>query len=53
MSFNYHITLDLNYEALLSIYHQRHAHRLQEWKDFCDWIDKLPYMKEFLEVMNK
>ena len=44
--------IDTNYEALLGIYHQRHAHRLQEWKDFCSWIEGLPYMQEFLEAME-
>lgn len=51
MSFNYHITFDTNYECLLSIYHQRHAHRLQEWKDFSAWVEGLPYMQEFLGAM--
>lgn len=51
MSFNYHITLDLNYECLLNIYHQRKNHRLTEWSGengFCKWILSLPYMREFL-----
>ena len=48
MSFNYHITIDTNYEALLSIYHQRKNHRLTEWQKFCEWVEGLPYMKEFL-----
>lgn len=42
--------IDTNYECLLNIYHQRKNHRLQEWRDFCSWIESLPYMKEFLEV---
>lgn len=52
MSFNYHIALDFNYECLLSIYHQRHAHRLCEWHRFSDWIESLPYMQKFLEAMK-
>lgn len=24
---------------LKTIYHQRKAHRLEEWKEFCDWIE--------------
>lgn len=49
-SYNQMRTIDTNYECLLSIYHQRKNHRLTEWKDFCEWIKSLPYMKEFLEV---
>ena len=49
-SYNQLRMIDTNYEALLSIYHQRKNHRLQEWREFCDWIISLPYMKEFLEA---
>ena len=51
-SYNQLRMIDTNYEALLGIYHQRHAHRLQEWKDFCSWIEGLPYMKDFLEALR-
>ena len=47
-SFNQMRTIDLNYETLFSIYHQRKGHKLDEWRDFCKWIETLPYMKEFL-----
>ena len=47
-SFNQMRTIDLNYETLFSIYHQRKNHKLDEWRDFCKWIEILPYMKEFL-----
>ena len=47
-SYNQLRTIDTNYECLLSIYHQRHSHRLSEWREFCSWIESLPYMKEFL-----
>ena len=47
-SFNQMRTIDLNYETLFSIYHQRNGHKLDEWRDFCKWIETLPYMKEFL-----
>lgn len=49
-SYNQLRTIDTNYECLLSIHHQRHNHRLTEWREFCTWIEQLPYMKEFLEV---
>ena len=51
-SYNQLRTIDTNYEALLSIHHQRHNHRLTEWRECCEWIESLPYMKEFLEAMN-
>ena len=47
-SFNQMRTIDLDYETLFSIYHQRKNHKLDEWREFCKWIETLPYMKEFL-----
>ena len=47
-SYNQKRTIDLNYETLYNIYHARKNHKLDEWHTFCDWIEKLPYMKEFL-----
>lgn len=32
-----------NYRQLKTIYAQRKNHRLQEWKNFCTWIESLPY----------
>lgn len=49
-SFNQMRTIDLDYETLFSIYHQRKNHKLDEWVTFCKWIETLPYMKEFLEI---
>lgn len=51
-SYNQLRTIDTNYEALLSIHHQRHNHRLTEWRECCEWIESLPYMEEFLEVSS-
>lgn len=47
-SFNQMRTIDLSYETLFNIYHQRKNHKLDEWRGFCKWIETLPYMKEFL-----
>ena len=47
-SFNQMRTIDLNYETLFSIYHLRKGHKLDEWRVFCNWIETLPYIKEFL-----
>jgi hypothetical protein len=35
-----------NYRQLKTIYHQRKRHRLPEWREFCEWIETLPYFKE-------
>ena len=41
-------TIDLNYETLRIIYHQRRFHKLTEWHTFCDWVKTLPYAREFI-----
>ena len=35
-----------NYRQLKTIYYQRRNHRLPEWKEFCKWIETLPYFRE-------
>ena len=45
-SYNQMRTFTLNYETLVSIYHARKNHKLQEWHTYCDWIEELPYFKE-------
>lgn len=47
-SYNQLRTIDTNYECLLSIHHQRHNHRLTEWREFCTWCLSLPYFSEFI-----
>jgi hypothetical protein len=42
-SYNQRATLQLNYAVLRNIYHSRKNHKLDEWHDFCDWIESLPY----------
>jgi hypothetical protein len=39
-----------NYLQLKSIYYQRKNHRLDEWKEYCKWIETLPHMKEILKT---
>lgn len=41
-SYNQLRTVMLNYEVLHNIYFSRRDHKLDEWHDFCDWIEKLP-----------
>ena len=42
-SYNQKRTVLLNYEVLRNMYHARKAHKLDEWRDFCKWIETLPY----------
>lgn len=37
-----------NYRCLKNIYIQRKDHRLPEWRQFCAWIETLPYFKELI-----
>lgn len=41
----FHLTanVELNYEVLTNMYKSRKNHKLDEWKDFCEWIETLPY----------
>lgn len=43
-------TVMLNYEVLMNIYKARKNHKLNEWREFCKWVEKLSYMKELLVV---
>lgn len=42
-SYNQKRTVMLNYEVLVGIYRWRKNHKLNEWHDFCAWIESLPY----------
>lgn len=37
-----------NYRCLKNIYKQRKNHRLPEWREFCKWIETLPYAEELI-----
>jgi len=41
-------TYMFNYQVLRSIYFQRQKHRLPQWKEFCKWIEGLPYSKDLI-----
>lgn len=36
-------TVQLNYEVLANIYRARKNHKLDEWREFCHWVESLPY----------
>lgn len=42
-SYNQKRTVMLNYEVLANIYKSRKTHKLDEWRDFCIWIEELLY----------
>lgn len=44
-SYNQKRTVMLNYEVLANIYKSRKNHKLDEWLDFCDWVESLPYFR--------
>ena len=42
-SYNQKRTIMLNYEVLAGIHPMRKNHKLDEWVEFCKWIESLPY----------
>lgn len=42
-SYNQKRTVMLNYEVLANMHKSRKDHKLDEWRDFCKWIETLPY----------
>lgn len=42
-SYNQTRNVMFNYEVLANIYRQRKNHKLDEWREFCKWIESLPY----------
>lgn len=46
-------TVQLNYEVLHNIYHSpRYNHKLDEWREFCEWFKTLPYANELI-ILDK
>ena len=46
-------TVTMSYANLRNIYFQRRNHKLQEWHEFCKWIENLPYGKELITLEEK
>lgn len=42
-SYNQLRTVQLNYAVLRNMYHSRKNHKLDEWREFCEWIETLPH----------
>ena len=50
-SYNQTRNVMLNYEVLANIYKSRKNHKLDEWRDFCKWIEeKVPYSWLITEI---
>ena len=43
MCYNQKRTVMLNYEVLMNMYHARKAHKLDEWRELCKWVEGLLY----------
>ena len=52
-SYNQRATVQLNYEVLRNMYHSRKNHKLDEWVEFCEWIENLPYSELITGKENK
>lgn len=48
-SYNQTRNVMMNYEVLTNIYRQRKEHKLDEWREFCKWIETLPYSELITE----
>lgn len=48
MGYNYRFTWSANYAVLRNIYFQRRNHRLPEWREFCGFIENMPYGKDLI-----
>ena len=51
-SYNQTRNVMMNYEVLTNIYRSRKNHKLDEWRDFCKWIEELIY-SELITEPNK
>lgn len=50
-SYNQTRNVMLNYEVLANIYHSRKTHKLDEWIEFCKWIEEnVPYSWLITEI---
>lgn len=47
-SYNQKRSVMMSYAALRNMYHARRTHKLDEWHAFCEWVETLPYAKEFI-----
>jgi hypothetical protein len=48
-SWNYRSLWSGSYQNLRQMYHARKHHRLREWREFCNWVETLPYAEFIVE----
>ena len=48
-SYNQTRNVMMNYEVLANIYKSRKDHKLDEWREFCRWIESLPYSELIIQ----
>lgn len=41
-----------SYQTLRRIYFQRRNHRLPIWREFCQWIESLPFAEQLITIEN-
>lgn len=51
-SYNQKRTVMLNYDVLAGIYEHRKNHKFDEWCEFCQWIEELPYSEIITTIRN-
>lgn len=49
-SYNQKRTVMMNYEVLAHMYFSRKDHKLDEWRDFCEIIEQLPYFRAIFSL---
>ena len=47
--YNQKATVQMNYQVLRNMYHSRKNHKLDEWREFCNWTKSLPYSELITE----
>ena len=52
-SYNQKRSIMLSYEVLANMYKSRVGHKLNEWRDFCKWIESLPYSELITENLKE
>lgn len=52
-SYNQTRNVMMNYEVLANIYKSRKNHKLDEWREFCKWIESLPYSELIISLGYK
>ena len=52
MGYQLWMGVSTNYEQLATIYRQRKTHKLEDWREFCEFIEGLPMSKELIIGKN-